>query len=316
METKYAIGIDLGGTFLKYAVVSSEGKVLFSGKLQSKADVGADEVMAQVKKGVDLCCDYAHGESLVLEGIGLGTPGIVSEDCRMVVGAAENIVGWHNIAVADTLEKHTGLSTLINNDANLMALGETLYGAAQGSSDVVFLTVGTGIGGGILIDGKIYGGHNNRGTEVGHITIDCNGRQCVCGNVGCLEIYATTIALLKRFASLRPDLDPAQITGEMIVDLYKKGDADAVKALSEQWRYLSHGIVSMIHIFSPQKIVIGGGISEAGEFYIEKLRENVAKHAIASCAVETEIVAAQLGNKAGCLGAAGLILNTKTQKTQ
>lgn len=306
---KYAIGIDLGGTFIKYAVVSSDGKILFNGKHPSRATESAEAVVDQIKKGVDLCREYARKESLVLEGIGVGTPGIVSEDCRSIAGAAENIVGWEGVALASILEEHSSLDTLLNNDANLMALGETLYGAACGSTDVVFLTVGTGIGGGVLIGGKIYGGYKNRGTEIGHITINCDGQRCACGNIGCLERYATTAALLRRFAELSPQTPFNDISGELIVELYHAGNSAAVQALDEHCHYLSQGIISMIHIFSPQKIVIGGGISEAGEFYIEKLRGLTAKYAIRSCAEGTQIVAAKLGNNAGCLGAAGLILN-------
>lgn len=304
---KYAIGIDLGGTFIKYMVADSDGNILFQGKLPSMAKVSAGAVVNQLVKAVGFCKEFGNGKNISVEGVGIGTPGIVTEDCRKVIGAAENIAGWEDIDLAGIIEQATGLRTVVNNDANLMALGETLYGAARGCTDVVFLTVGTGIGGGILIDSKIYGGYKNRGTEIGHITINYDGERCVCGNIGCLECYATTSALVKRFEELA-GIEAGDVDGEMIVDFYRQGDPAAVKAMDEHWNYLAQGVVSVIHVFSPQKVVVGGGISEAGEFYTDGLRQNVLKYVIPSCASNTRITGAELGNKAGCLGAIGFAL--------
>lgn len=306
---KYAIGIDLGGTAVKYAVVSSEGGILFSGKLPTRAEEGsAERVIEQILASVEACREFAQSQHLNLEGVGIGTPGIISEDERVVLGGAENLPDWEQIPLAERVEGQTGLPTWLNNDANLMALGETMFGAAKGSQNVVFLTVGTGIGGGVMIDGCLWGGHRNRGTEFGHISIKYDGEVCNCGNVGCLEHYASTSALVRRFqarcaAANRP---LTRCDGERIVALYHAGDSLAVEALAEHWDFLAQGIISIIHIFAPERIVIGGGISEAGAFYLEELRRRVFARAIPVCAEGTEIVGAQLGNKAGSLGAAGL----------
>ena len=165
---RYAIGIDLGGTSVKYAVVASSGKMPFSGQLPAFAQESAEAVLGQVLKGVEACREYAVSEGLMLAGVGVGTPGVVSADGRTVLGGAENIAGWENIPLA-------------GNDANMMALGETLFGAAKGATDVVFVTVGTGIGCGALIDGRLYRGYRNRGMEMGHITVKCDGEGCACG---------------------------------------------------------------------------------------------------------------------------------------
>lgn len=199
---RYAIGIDLGGTSVKYAVVASSGKMPFSGQLPAFAQESAEAVLGQVLKGVEACRGYAVSEGLMLAGVGVGTPGVVSADGRTVLGGAENIAGWENIPLAGRVEEAEGLKTLAGNDANMMALGETLFGAAKGATDVVFVTVGTGIGCGALIDGRLYRGYRNRGMEMGHITVKCDGEGCACGGVGCLEHYASTSALVRRFCEL------------------------------------------------------------------------------------------------------------------
>lgn len=306
---RYAIGIDLGGTSVKYAVVASSGEVLFNGQLPAFAQDGPETVLEQLLSGITACREYAAGEGLELAGIGIGTPGVVSADGRTVLGGAENIAGWENIPLADRVEVAAGLPIVASNDANVMALGETLFGAAKGATDVVFVTVGTGIGCGLLIDGCLYRGYRNRGMEMGHITVRSDGEACACGGVGCLEHYASTSALVRRFCELSGNGKDADVDGKDVVFFYKEGNPAAVEAMEEHWNYLSHGIASMVNLFAPQRVVVGGGISEAGEFYLEKLREGVRRQAMEVCGGDTEIVAAVLGNRAGCLGAAGLVLD-------
>ena len=306
---RYAIGIDLGGTSVKYAVVASSGEVLFNGQLPAFAQDGPEAVLEQLLSGITACREYAAGEGLELAGIGIGTPGVVSADGRTVLGGAENIAGWENIPLADRVEAAAGLPVVASNDANVMALGETLFGAAKGATDVVFVTVGTGIGCGLLIDGCLYRGYRNRGMELGHITVRSDGEACACGGVGCLEHYASTSALVRRFCELSGNGKDADVDGKDVVFFYKEGNPAAVEAMEEHWNYLSHGIASMVNLFAPQRVVVGGGISEAGEFYLEKLREGVRRQAMEVCGGDTEIVAAVLGNRAGCLGAAGLVLD-------
>lgn len=303
--TRYAIGIDLGGTSVKYAVVASSGEIFFSGSLPARAHEGQDIVIEQLLLGIAVCRDYAHGAGLELEGIGIGTPGIVSPDGRTVLGGAENIAGWENVPLADRIEAAAGVKTVADNDANVMALAETLFGAARGATDVVFVTVGTGIGCGLLLDGRLYRGYRGRGMEMGHITVRSDGEKCACGGVGCLEHYASTSALVRRFRELSADTPDAD--GREVVALYKQNNPLAIQAMEEHWNYLSHGISSMINLFAPQRVVVGGGISESGDFYIDKLRERVRRQAIDVCGGDTEIIPAVLGNSAGCMGAAGLV---------
>ncbi|MEG2332441.1 MAG: ROK family protein, partial [Bacteroides sp.] len=274
---KYVIGIDLGGTSVKYTLIDEEGNFLFEGKLPSYAEVSAEAVIGQLTKAIEEVTAFAATNRWGVSGIGLGTPGIVDATGRIVLGGAENIKGWENLPLANRLELATGLPTRLANDANLMGLGETMYGAGRGATDVLFLTVGTGIGGAVIIDGKLFTGFGGRGTELGHVPLIANGEACACGSVGCLEHYASTTALVRRFTQRSTETGRTyageEINGELIVRLYKAGDALATECLDEHCDYLGHGIAGFINIFSPQRVVIGGGLSEAGSFYIDKLRE-------------------------------------------
>lgn len=308
---EYAIGIDLGGTSIKYALVDEAGNSFFEGKLPSFASVSAQAVIGQLVKAATEVREEAAGRNWMIKGIGLGTPGIVDETNRRVLGGAENIVGWENIDVASPLEEQLDLPVVVGNDANLMGLGETRYGAGRGCTHVVFLTVGTGIGGAVIIDGKLFGGYANRGTELGHVPLMAVGERCACGAVGCLEHYASTAALVRRFCTLAEGQDlkfGGEINGELVVRLYHEGLPLAVACMNEHFYYLGRGIAGFINIFSPQRIVIGGGVAESGTFYLEKIKEVVSKNVIADCALNTGIVVAELGNKAGFIGAASLIL--------
>lgn len=310
-NVKYAVGLDLGGSSVKYSIIASDGSILFHGKLPSQAQESAEAITGQLIAAAGACRTEAERLGITLQGVGIGTPGIVGPAQRTVIGGAENLAGWENIPLADIMEKATGLRTLADNDANLMALGESRFGAAKGCTDVVFLTIGTGIGGGVLIGGKLYGGYDNRGTELGHVPLVADGEPCACGSVGCLEHYASTAALVRRFGERcrAAGVDHGcEVNGEYILSLYHKGDGIAVEGVEEQCRFLGYGIAGIINTFSPQRVIIGGGISEAGDFYIEKIRGHAMRFAIGACAENTRIVAASLGNRAGSYGAAALIL--------
>lgn len=317
MTKKYAIGIDLGGTSVKYALIDNEGVFHFQGKLPSKADISAEAVIGQLVTACKETMASAQQLGVTIEGIGIGTPGIVDETNRIVLGGAENIKGWENLNLADRIEAETHLPVQMGNDANLMGLGETMYGAGQGARNVVFLTVGTGIGGAVVIDGKLFNGFANRGTELGHVPLIANGEPCACGSIGCLEHYASTSALVRRFnkraAEAGRSFSGEEINGELIVRLYKEGDKLATECLDEHCDFLGHGIAGFINIFSPQRIVIGGGLSEAGDFYIQKVSERAHRYVMADCAVNTRIMPASLGNKAGSIGAASLVFSSNTK---
>ncbi len=301
---KYAVGIDLGGTFIKFALVSELGEIPFTSKLAIGAGATRDDILETIGKAIEMTLMEASNEQIAVTGIGIGSPGVCCDG--IVHGGADNLNGWVNVPLANIFSSIYYLPVLIDNDANVMGLGEAVFGAAKNCTDVIFLTVGTGIGGAIIADGKLYGGYKNRGTEMGHVTINHNGIACNCGGRGCLEAYASTGALIRQYAEAS-GLKEKEIDGFHLIARFREGEEAAVKCMQEHTDYLGHGIAGFINTFAPQKVVIGGGISEAGQFYIDMIKRSAMSYAMPDCAVNTDVVAATLGNMAGCLGAASLI---------
>ena len=303
-KLRYAAGIDLGGTFVKYALVSETGDILLEGKLPIGGKATKDDTLNAIEASIQKAIDKANEEDLKVEGIGIGSPGIVYD--AVVLGGADNLNGWENIDLGSIFSTKFNLPVLADNDANVMGLGEVAFGSAKDCTDVIFFTVGTGIGGAIVINGQLYGGYKNRGAELGHVTIDHKGIDCNCGGRGCLEAYASTSALIEQYAKL-VGKDVEAINGHYIVEKFHEGEKEAVHCMEEHTDYLGHGIAGFINTFAPQKIVIGGGISEAGQFYIDMIKKSALGYAMPDCSTFTDIVGATLGNNAGCLGAASLI---------
>ena len=302
-----AIGIDLGGTSIKYALVDEKGNIHFENTIPSNGDVSKDAVVSQLLLAIEDVCKFAKTNNKEILGVGIGTPGIIDKTDRIVLGEAENIKGWENLPLADLIEDKTKLFVTVANDANMMGIGETIYGAGKGFKNVVFVTVGTGIGGAVVIDGKLFNGFDNRGTELGHVPFIANGKPCECGSVGCFEAYASTSALVESFSNRYKGTE--EVDGRLIVKMYNEKNPLAVESLEQHCDYLGHGISGFINTFSPQRIIIGGGLSEAGAFYIEKVRGYAFRYAMEECAVNTEVISAQLGNKAGYIGAAAQVFN-------
>jgi glucokinase len=296
LSQSYAVGIDIGGTSLKCGVVNGLGEILFSFLVPLKNAKTEEEIISLIVNAIQQCAEQLN-EPIV--GVGIGFPGVIDND--VIIGGGDNLPGFDQLPLGEILKKLTGYNIVIDNDANLMGLGELIYGAAKDCSAVIFLTVGTGIGGAIMIDKKLYGGYNNRGAELGHIVIQQNGLACSCGGRGCLEAYASVTSLIDYYQSQNKSLLEI-IDGRYIIEKYLSGEDHAVDAMERHFDYLAAGIVSFVNIFSPQKVVIGGGISEAGQFYIDEISRRTKALAIPVTSAHTQIVAASLGNKAGLLG--------------
>lgn len=311
LKEKIAIGIDVGGSFLKWGIVTKNGNLLHNGTEKVHKEAGESGVILQITACIQLAAGTALQLGKTITGIGIGFPGIV--DNNVIIGGADNLPGFNNLALGLELERSTSYPVFIDNDANMMGLAEWSYGAAKGCSDVVFLTVGTGIGGALIINNRLYGGYKNRGTELGHIIIRQGGLPCSCGGVGCLEAYGSVTALLNLYRSIRgPQTD--NLDGKYIVNRYLQDEAAATQALHQHFDALATGIAGLINIFSPQKVVIGGGISEAGDFYVREIATRTAKIAMASAASQTAIVRATLGNKAGLQGSAAKVFQLTTSQ--
>ena len=303
-KEKYAVGIDLGGTFVKYALVSVSGDILFSGKLPVGGHATREETLDIIQLSIQLVVDKATEKDIQLQGIGIGSPGVV--DNGVVLGGADNLDRWENVDLGNIFSSKFGMPVFADNDANVMGLGEVAFGAAKGNTDVIFITVGTGIGGAIVINGQLYGGYKNRGGELGHLTIKHDGIDCNCGGRGCLEAYASTSALIQQYAD-KTGKDVNEINGHYIIQRFNENEPEAVACLKDHTDYLGHGIAGFINTFAPQKVVIGGGISEAGQFYIDMIKESAFRYAMPDCSTNTDVVSATLGNNAGCMGAASLV---------
>jgi glucokinase len=301
---RYAAGIDLGGTFVKFALVSEKGDILFEDKLSIGGKALREDILDSVSKAIRMVIQKAGESNIEIIGIGLGSPGII--DGGIVHGGADNLDRWENIDLSGIYSAEFGLPVWVDNDANVMGLGEAVYGAAKGCTDVIFLTVGTGIGGAIIMNGQLFGGYKNRGTEMGHVTIDHKGIECNCGGRGCLEAYASTNALIGQYAKLS-GINPDEIDGYYIVGKFLEGEVAALECMQEHTDYLGHAIAGFMNTFAPQKVIIGGGISEAGQFYIDMIKKSAFSYVMPDCSKFTDIVGATLGNSAGCLGAASLI---------
>ncbi len=301
---RYAVGIDLGGTFVKFALVSESGDILFDDKLSIGGKALRDDILDTVRKAIRIVIQKAGESNIQVIGIGFGSPGIV--DGGIVHGGAYNLNGWENINLANLYSTEFKLPVFVDNDANVMGLGEAVYGAAKGCTDAIFLTVGTGIGGAIIMNGQLYGGYKNRGTEMGHVTIDHKGIDCNCGGRGCLEAYASTSALIGQYVK-RSGKNDSEINGHYIVKKFLDGEEAAVECMLEHTDYLGHAIAGFINTFSPQKVIIGGGISESGQFYIDMIKKSAFSYVMPDCSRYTDVVGATLGNSAGCMGAASLV---------
>lgn len=316
----YYIGIDLGGTNIAAGVVNESCEIIAkgsvpTGRLRPFADIMKD--MADLCK--KLIADAGISESEV-KSIGIASPGTPDVENVKVV-YANNLPAFIDAPVGDELKKYfPNVEVYIENDANAAAFGEIIAGAAAGEKDVVVITLGTGVGGGIVIGGKIYAGFNHAGGELGHMVIVADGAPCTCGRCGCWEAYASVTGLIRETAEeikKYPNSkihqmiggDESKISGRTAFDAMRNGD-EAGKAIVDQYiKYVGVGTANLINIFEPKKFVIGGGISKEGETLLAPLRKYVDTQIYTSSAAgvpATEIVAAKLGNDAGIIGAAML----------
>jgi len=304
-------GIDIGGTKIAGAVVDGDGQVVADAQVESPAaDAGA---MGAAVAGLvgDLVGDHP------VVAVGVGAAGYVSAD-RSTVLFAPNIA-WRNERFGEDLADRTGLPVVVENDANVAAWGEFRYGAGRDVDDQLMVTVGTGVGGGVVLDGRLVRGGFGVAAEIGHLCVVPDGRPCGCGNRGCLEQYASGTALVRtaRAAAadslLAADLleraggDAAQITGPMITEAAQAGDRFAIEQFDEIGRWLGHGLASLVAVLDPAVIVVGGGVSAAGDLLLEPTNASFERELTGrGYRPRAEIRPAELGNRAGMIGAADL----------
>ena len=313
MAKKKYIGIDLGGTFIKGGVVDGNGNILYQDKLPTQSDKGAEQVSQNIATLCEKVLAGAGVDKADIVGIGMGVPGMIEPQKGVVVFA--NNLGWENFAVGERVERLTGLKVKLANDANAAALGENKFGSGKAYDDTVFITLGTGVGGGIVIDGKLFEGYRGAGAELGHAVILAGGEPCSCGRKGCWEAYASATALIrdtKRAMKNNPKSKLWEVGGLDKVDGktafdYKAVDADAKAVVDNYLEKLSVGLVNLANELRPQAIILGGGVCAQGDELVKPLQQKMNEEIYAGPrGPEVKIMTASLGNSAGLLGAAAL----------
>ncbi|NOY61424.1 MAG: ROK family protein [Calditrichaeota bacterium] len=306
------IGFDLGGTFLKYALGNSRGEILFKSKKPSKGDQSKDAIFSVFYECIKELLVKAKKQGGTVVAIGVGSPGAINFDKGKLLGNTPNLPQWGNAQIRKRLEGKYGIPVWVDNDANLMALAESRVGAAKGYENVIALTLGTGIGGGILINNELYRGHNFAGAELGHMSIAYDGIPCDCGGRGCIERYASATAMVKNYIarlSAKSCEIPDKVTTELIFTRAHKGDREAIETIDETAEYLGAALASLTNIFNEEIIVIGGGVAEAGDEFMNLIWQAVQSRTMKPGLLGLKLVRAKLGNDAGMYGAVSLAID-------
>ena len=313
--SKYAFGVDVGGTTVKLGLFNDEGQVLDKWEIPTVKDNGGEKVLPDIAASIKNKMQEKNITAADLVGVGIGAPGAVNADGFMVNGAVN--IGWGSFDLAETLKKELDLDVTVKagNDANVAALGEMWQGGGKGSKDVIMVTLGTGVGGGIIVDGHVVAGYNGAGGEIGHITVNHDEIEpCNCGQYGCLEQYTSAtgiVRMAKRKLAKTQDAtklrDYKDITAKDIFDVAKEGDEVALGLVDEVGEILGSTLSNIACVTNPEVIVIGGGVSKAGQILIDTIQKHFKESCFHACR-DTRFELAQLGNDAGIYGAMQLII--------
>ncbi|MDW4527353.1 ROK family glucokinase [Rossellomorea marisflavi] len=316
MTDKWLVGVDLGGTTTKIAFLSTYGEILYKWEIPTDKSDSGKHIIAHIAKSIDAKLEQLDVKKEQLIGIGMGAPGPV-EMRRGIIYEAINL-GWsENTPLKDLIEMETGLPAVIDNDANCAALGEMWKGAGNGAKDLVCVTLGTGVGGGVITNGEIVHGIRGAGGEIGHITVvPKGGYSCNCGKTGCLETVASATGVVRfareKLKSSTEDSvlrDLKVIGSKQVFDAARTGDSLALKIVDQLAYYLGLSLANLGNAVNPEKIVIGGGVSKAGKTLLEPVMNYFKRFAFPKVRTSTTIDIATLENDAGVIGAAWLVKN-------
>lgn len=314
MIKKYRAGVDLGGTNIAVGIIDDDNKIIGRAKLKTNMPRPAEEIMADIVKAVELAAKDAGLSMDEIKSIGVGTPGSVDKENDLIQYA--NNLNFENVPAVKMINELVDIKVYLENDANCAALGEAVAGVGKGKSSFIAVTLGTGVGSGIVLDGKLLTGCNEAGGELGHTVINFDGEQCNCGRVGCWERYASATALVRQTKEMMNEhKDSAMwkicggsldnVGGKTAFDAMRAGDKWGTQVVEKYIEYVSIGTVNIINIFQPEMICFGGGICNEGETLLAPIRafaENARYSRYAG--KQTEICKASLGNDAGIIGAA------------
>lgn len=315
------LAIDLGGTKIASAIVSDTGKILARDYRLTLAGEGVEPVMGRIFQSVEQLLKESKTTPSQLDSISIASAGTIDSE-QGLVSVSPNLPGWRDIPLRDRIKERFGLDTFLVNDASAAALGEHRLGAGRGTVNLIYITVSTGIGGGIIIDGGLYLGSSGSAGEIGHMTIDASGPECYCGNKGCLEVLASGTAIAREAkksiaageSSALTDMVAGKteaITAREVSLAAQGGDPLALKVVAEAANYLGVGMTNVVNIFNPDMIVIGGSVAKMGDRLLEPVRQVVAETAFGLSAQAVQIVPAGLGDDVGILGAALYALEQK-----
>ncbi len=316
-NANYVIGVDLGGTNVRAAIVSRDGKIVSEYRTDSLAMEGLDITIGQIVAAVKAAIELSGVPPSDIAGVGMGVPGTI-RSAEGIVLWSPNFKDWDGVQLLAPIVELIGLPVFMGNDANVAAFGEYTFGAGRGAKCMVMFTLGTGIGSGLIMDGRIYTGVSEAAPELGHHIILAGGPRCGCGRFGCLEALAKRDAICDR-ATRKASLgtytslwelaghDLVNLTPAMIAEAAAGGDAVATDTLDETGYYIGIGVANAINILSPDRVIIGGGIAQAGDLLFDPIRRSVAIHALAVPLQACEILPAALGDDAGVLGAAAIV---------
>lgn len=300
---EYSIGVDLGGTNLRAAVIDRSGTIIEKISASTNMPEGREAVVASIVGAIARLRDkYGSGP---LAGIGVAVPGFILMEPGVIVGS-NNLAALEDYPIRDDISRRLGARVILENDANAAALGEKWMGAGRDVDDLVLLTLGTGIGGGIISGGRVLHGHVGMAGEIGHMTVDPVGNPCGCGNVGCLEKHASATAVVAMAKLLHLGEDRADVTSEFVCQLAKAGDVKAKMIFERMGRALGLAIGNLVNIFNFPLYLMSGGMLPAWEFFMPPLLEEVERRSFTYRNAKTRIEQAVLGNEAGLYGAAYL----------
>lgn len=312
---KYYVGIDLGGTFIKGGIVDDLGNIVYQDKTPTESEKGADGVAKNIASLAKSLMKKVGLTKDDVEGLGMGVPGMIDSKNGTVIYS--NNLNWKDFRIGEKVSELTGLRVKIANDANVAALGEVKFGAAKGCENAVMLTLGTGVGGGVVAEGMLIEGNKSAGAELGHSAIVAGGKQCTCGRKGCLEAYASATALIrdtKEAMTTHKDSKMWEIgsidkvTGKTAFD-YKDTDPYAKKVVEDYIYHLACGITNFANIFRPETVLLGGGVCAQGDELVKPLQALLDQDIFAGeLGPQVAIRIAELGNSAGLLGAAALLM--------
>ncbi len=319
MFEKYRVGVDIGGTNVKIALVDKKGEISYPKTVPTRAEMGYEYTIGNITQCIKDLMTEANITTNDIEGIGFGFPGQIDCDSG-IVRILPNIPGWIDVPIAEIMQKEFNVPVKVDNDVRCAALAELNYGAGKGCHNLICITVGTGIGSGIIINNKLVRGASNAAGEIGHIKMEMhNGLMCGCGDTGCFEAYASgpaIVAMAKDYvrggksAKFREIAgSTAAITPAIVCQAAKEGDVVAQRIFTRMGEYLGIGLASVVNLLNPEKIVVGGGVADAGDLLLEPLRKTLKDRAMPIQGAAVEVVPAQLGNTAGIIGSSLLIEN-------